>query len=189
MDPSVHGTAIVEEGAQVGEGTRVWHHAHVRSGAHVGADCVLGKNVYVDSGVTVGDGCHIQNNVSLYSGVTLGGRVFVGPHVVFTNDLSPRAGNNEWQIIPTRVEEGASIGANATIVCGIVIGRCAMVGAGAVVTQDVEANGLVLGVPARLSGWVCRNGHTVSHSGDPLPSPTRCERCGSMVPERIGSRS
>ncbi|HEY4610148.1 MAG TPA: acyltransferase, partial [Ilumatobacteraceae bacterium] len=124
--PMVHPTAIVEVGAEVGNGTSVWHHAHVRSGAHVGRDCVLGKNVYIDTNAVVGDRCKVQNNVSVYNGVTIGNDVFVGPAATFTNDLVPRAFNTDWQIVATRVDDGASIGANATVVCGVTLGQYSM---------------------------------------------------------------
>ncbi|MGR6965885.1 acyltransferase [Geodermatophilus sp. URMC 61] len=170
---AAHETAVIEDGAQVGAGTRVWHHAHVRDGAVVGSGCVLGKNVFVDAGAVVGDRCKIQNNVSVYTGVVLGSDVFVGPSAVFTNDLRPRASAGEWTITPTTVHDGASIGANATIVCGTVLGRAAMVAAGAVVTRDVEPHQLVLGNPARPAGWVCECGEVVSRGVTP-PEDLRC---------------
>ena len=170
---AAHETAVIEDGAQVGAGTRVWHHAHVRDGAVVGWGCVLGKNVFVDAGAVVGDRCKIQNNVSVYTGVVLGSDVFVGPSAVFTNDLRPRASAGEWTITPTTVHDGASIGANATIVCGTVLGRAAMVAAGAVVTRDVEPHQLVLGNPARPAGWVCECGEVVSRDVAP-PGDLRC---------------
>lgn len=157
-----HETAIVEDGAQIGEGTRIWHHAHVRAGSRIGSGCNLGKNTYVDEGAVVGDRCKIQNNVSIYRGVTLGDDVFVGPSAVFTNDLLPRASDDGFEVTPTAVGRGASIGANATIVCGHEIGAFAMVGAGAVVTRDVEAHELVVGNPALRIGWVAEDGSILS---------------------------
>jgi UDP-2-acetamido-3-amino-2,3-dideoxy-glucuronate N-acetyltransferase len=153
-----HSTAVVEDGASVGDGTRIWHFAHVRQGATIGTDCSIGKDVFVDSGAIVGDRCKVQNGVSVYSGVTLENEVFVGPNAVFTNDLRPRAVSPNWEIVPTTVRTGASIGANATVVCGNEIGRYAMVAAGAVVTHDVADHELVIGNPARHAGWVCRCG-------------------------------
>ena len=144
IDPS----AVVEPGAQIGSGTSVWHHAHVRAGARIGAGCVLGKNVYVDTGAVVGDRCKLQNNVCVYDGVTLGDDVFVGPSATFTNDLVPRAFNADWAITRTTVADGASIGANSTIVCGTRIGRYSMVAAGATVTGDVQDHQLVAGTPS-----------------------------------------
>jgi UDP-2-acetamido-3-amino-2,3-dideoxy-glucuronate N-acetyltransferase len=158
----VHPTAEVEPGARVGAGTRIWHLAHIRSTARVGAGCVIGRNVYVDADVEIGDSVKIQNNVSVYKGVTLEDEVFVGPCAVFTNDLRPRAQSTDWQIVPTLIRRGASIGANATIVCGIEIGSYAMVAAGSVVTKDVAPYQLVAGNPARPRGWVDERGEVVS---------------------------
>ncbi|MEM0368679.1 MAG: acyltransferase [Desulfurococcaceae archaeon] len=151
----VHPTAVVEEGVVIGEGTRIWHFAHVRSGARIGKNCNIGKDVYIDVDVEIGDNVKIQNGVSVYRGVKIENEAFIGPHVVFTNDLYPRSFSTDWQIIPTLVKRGASIGANATIVCGIVIGEYALIGAGAVVTKDVPPHGLVTGNPAKLRGFVC----------------------------------
>jgi acetyltransferase-like isoleucine patch superfamily enzyme len=160
----VHPTADVEPGAKVGAGTKVWHLAHIRASAMIGADCVIGRNVYVDANAVVGDRVKIQNNVSVYQGVTVEDEVFVGPCAVFTNDLRPRAQNPDWQITPTVVRHGASIGANATIVCGIEIGAYAMIAAGSVVTRNVPAYQLVAGNPARALGWVDKQGNVVSRS-------------------------
>jgi UDP-2-acetamido-3-amino-2,3-dideoxy-glucuronate N-acetyltransferase len=160
----VHPTAVVEEGALLGFGTKVWHFAHVREGAIVGADCVIGKDVYIDSGALVGARVKIQNGVSVYCGVTLEDDVFVGPHVTFTNDLHPRS-QGLWDLVPTFVRRGASLGAHATIVCGVDIGPYAMVAAGAVVTCDVPPHGLVRGNPGRLAGFVCTRGHSLAPSG------------------------
>jgi len=142
-----HYTAIVDEGAKVGDGTVIWHFCHVMKGARIGEDCVLGQNVFV-AGI-VGDSCRIQNNVSVYEGVELGDNVFVGPSAVFTNVKYPVPGMKAKGYERTIVERGAMIGANATIVCGVRIGRCARVGAGAVVTRDVPEMATVMGVPAR----------------------------------------
>lgn len=147
----IHATAIVEEGAIIGTGTRIWHFVHIRSGATIGRDCVIGKDCYIDAGAMIGDGVHIQNGVSIYNGVTLEDHVFVGPHAVFTNDRYPRTGG-VWTVTPTMVRVGASIGANATILCGIEIGEMAMVGAGSVVTADVPPGMLVCGNPATVRG-------------------------------------
>jgi acetyltransferase-like isoleucine patch superfamily enzyme len=183
QDPagSVHDTAIVEAGAELGPGTQVWHHAHVRRGAHVGAGCILGKNVYVDATVRIGDRVKIENNVSIYKGVDIGDDVFVGPHVVFTNDRLPRATNRDWTVVPTVVRRGASLGAHATVVCGVDIGEWAMVGAGAVVTRSVPDHRLVVGVPARPAGWVCRCGTVVSRAADRPPS-LECDACAGQDP-------
>lgn len=175
MQPSdffAHPSAEIEEGARVGAGTKVWRTSHIRASASVGSNCVIGRNVYVDANVVIGDSVKVQDNVSVYRGVTLEDGVFVGPSVVFTNDLRPRAQNPGWQITETVVRKGASIGANATIVCGVEIGRYAMVAAGSVVTRDVSPYQLVAGNPARPMGWVDAEGEVVSrdasnfHAGD-----------------------
>jgi acetyltransferase-like isoleucine patch superfamily enzyme len=177
----IHETAIVEDGAEIKEGTSIWHHAHVRRGVKLGKNCILGKGVYIDADVTIGDGVKIQNRVSVYHGVTIGNNVFLGPHMVFTNDSYPRAFNQEWKTVETKVEDGASIGANAVIICGITIGKFSMIGSGSVVTKDVPAHGLVYGNPAKLRGYVCKCGLTKF----PLPtdgsevdtSKFVCENC------------
>ncbi|TMA09041.1 MAG: N-acetyltransferase, partial [Methanobacteriota archaeon] len=155
MAPRIHPSAEVSSEATIGEGSRIWHWAQIREGARVGQNCVVGKDVYVDATVVVGDDCKVENFASIYRGVTIGNRVFVGPHVCFTNDTYPRAVSPDWKVLPTKVENGASIGANATILCGLTIGRNAMVAAGAVVTKDVPPHALVAGVPAKIIGWVC----------------------------------
>ena len=178
----VHPTAIVEDDVRLGAGTSIWHHAHIRAGASLGTNCVVGKNVFVDAGVVIGHGVKIQNNVSVYAGVTLGDAVFVGPSVVFTNDLHPRAGNTDWRIVATSVLEGASLGANATILCGVTIGAWAMVAAGAVVIRDVQYHELVGGNPARRLGWVCRCGKTLPTPRDrALSGATLCGNCGAVT--------
>ena len=154
-----HDSAIVDEGAQLGEGTKVWHFAHVSAGARIGAGCALGQGVYVGNDVRMGSGVRIQNNVSVYDAVTLEDDVFCGPSMVFTNVHNPRAAvarKNEYR--PTLVKRGATLGANCTIVCGVTIGRYAFVGAGAVVQKDVPDFALVVGVPARQIGWMSRHG-------------------------------
>jgi len=179
----VHETAIVEPGARVGERTRVWHHAHVRDGAVVGADCTLGRNVYIDVGARVGDRVKIQNNVSVYQGVTLEDEVFVGPSAVFTNDRYPRA-EGDWELVPTIVRSGASIGANSTIVCGVEIGAWAMVGAGSVLTRSVAAHELVVGNPAKRIGWACACGRVAART-DAAPADLRCDVCKAAgIPAR-----
>jgi acetyltransferase-like isoleucine patch superfamily enzyme len=163
----VHPTAEVEEGAQIGAGTKIWHIAHIRSTAKIGTNCVLGRNVFVDVDVEIGDLVKIQNNVSVYHGVTIEDEVFVGPCAVFTNDLRPRAQNPDWQVTPTLIRRGASIGANATIVCGVEIGSYAMIAAGSVVTKSVAPYQLVAGNPARPMGWVDEKGNVVSREAQP----------------------
>lgn len=167
--PFVHDSALVEDGAVLGNGSKVWMNAQVRTGARVGDGCNIGKNVFVDAGVSIGSRVKIQNNVSVYAGVTIEDEVFVGPSAVFTNDLYPRATNEDWEITPTLVMQGASIGANATIVCGNTIGRFAMVGSGSVVTRDVRDHELVIGNPARFHAWVDEAGRIVSRDENQPP--------------------
>jgi acetyltransferase-like isoleucine patch superfamily enzyme len=178
----IHPTALVEDGAEVGDGTQIWLHCQVRRGSRLGKNCVLGKNVYVDADVVVGDNVKLQNNVSLFHGVTLEDGVFAGPHVCFTNDLFPRAvnpdgslkGAADWTVSKTLVKRGAALGANSTIVCGRTVGRWAMVAAGSVVTRDVPVHALVRGNPARAVGWVCACGEKVTFDG--TRAPCRCGR-------------
>lgn len=180
-DPAVHESAIVERGATIGSGTSVWHHAHVRAGATIGEGCTLGKNVFIDAGVEIGDRVKIQNNVSVYRGVTLEDEVFVGPSAVFTNDRFPRAVSSDWEVVPTLVCRGASIGANATLVCGITVGPWGTVAAGAVVTRDVASHEVVAGNPARRLGWVCRCGRLLARTSGGL-EPQACGHCGADFP-------
>ncbi|MHC4222977.1 MAG: acyltransferase [Planctomycetota bacterium] len=155
----VHPTAVVDDGARIGAGTRVWHFCHIMEGARIGRDCILGQNVFVGRNVPIGSGTKIQNNVSLYEGVKVGKGCFIGPSAVFTNVKTPRAGVARTDAFePTELRDGATVGANATIVCGTVIGKNAVVGAGAVVTRDVPDHRVVQGTPARTVGWACRCG-------------------------------
>jgi UDP-2-acetamido-3-amino-2,3-dideoxy-glucuronate N-acetyltransferase len=172
----VHPSALVEDGARVGPGTRIWHGSHVRAGSVIGSDCTLGFSVYIDTGVVIGDRCKIQNHVSVYRGLVIEDEVFVGPSAVFTNDLYPRAVAPDWELVPTWVRRGASIGANATVICGAEIGAYALVAAGAVVHGDVAPHALVAGVPARVRGWVCACGRLLARAGE--PHPAACDRCG-----------
>lgn len=175
MSTFVHDTAVVDEGASLGDGAKVWHFCHVSRGAEVGARVVLGQNVFVGPGVRIGAGSKVQNNVSLYAGVEIAEDVFLGPSCVFTNVLTPRAHvERKDEFASTPVGRGATIGANATVVCGHRIGAYATVGAGAVVTRDVPDHALVVGNPARVLGWVCACGERVADE----ESPT-CHRCGA----------
>ena len=178
-DYTVHPTAIIDEGAQIGAGSRVWHFAHICGGAKIGKNCSFGQNVFVGNKVTIGDDCKIQNNVSVYDNVHLENGVFCGPSMVFTNVYNPRSlieRKSEYR--DTLVKTGATLGANCTIVCGITIGRFAFIGAGAVVNKDVPDYALVVGVPARQTGWMSEYGEQLDlpltgsgeavcpHSGD-----------------------
>ncbi len=161
---SIHPTAVIDRGAKIGTGTRIWHFCHLMAESRVGDNCILGQNVYVDNQASIGSGCKIQNNVSLYNGVQLGDDVFIGPSVVFTNVINPRAFiERKQEFRPTKVLKGASIGANATILCGVTIGSYALIGAGAVVTQDVPAYAKVVGNPSRQIGWVDKEGNSVDY--------------------------
>lgn len=180
----VHPTADVSANATLGDGTKVWHQAQVREGAALGRNCILGKGAYIDFGVQIGDNVKIQNRASVYHGVTLENGVFVGPHVIFTNDKMPRAVNpdgspksdDDWELGHILVKEGASLGAGAIIVTGVTIGRFAMVGAGAVVTRDVPDHGLVYGNPAHLAGYVCSCGHKLAKIEG--TQTWQCPNCG-----------
>jgi UDP-2-acetamido-3-amino-2,3-dideoxy-glucuronate N-acetyltransferase len=163
IDHLIHASAIVDSGAALGPGTRVWHFAHVCAGARIGAGCSLGQNVFVGNDVQVGDRVKIQNNVSVYDAVCIEDDVFCGPSMVFTNVYNPRAAvirKEEYR--RTLVRRGATIGANATIVCGVTIGQYAFIAAGAVVNRDVPAFALMTGVPARQSGWMSRHGERLA---------------------------
>lgn len=171
-EPFIHETAVVDDGAQVGADTRIWHFTHVSRGSTIGAGCVLGQNVFVGPGVEIGDGVKIQNNVSVYAGVSISDDVFLGPSCVFTNVLTPRAHvERKDEFASTPVARGVTVGANATIVCGCSLGEYALVGAGSVVTKDVPAHAVVVGNPARRTAWACQ-------CGEVLPSDGRCVRCG-----------
>lgn len=179
----VHESSYVDEGAIIGPGTKIWHFCHVMPGAVIGERCSLGQNVVVMPGTRIGNNVKIQNNVSIYEGVELEDDVFCGPSCVFTNVMNPRSHiprKHEYQ--RTLVGRGASIGANATIVCGVTLGEYAFVAAGAVVTTDVPAYGLVVGVPARRVGWMCRCGVRLRVAD----GRATCEACGSLYREREG---
>lgn len=160
---SIHSTAIVDEGAQIGATSRIWHWVHVCSGAVIGDGCSLGQNVFIGNKVKIGDRVKIQNNVSVYDNVTIENDVFCGPSMVFTNVYNPRAAiERKSEYRNTLVRQGATLGANCTIVCGTTIGRYAFVGAGAVVNKDVPDFALVVGVPARQIGWMSRHGEQLN---------------------------
>lgn len=165
MTVQIHPSAIVDQGAQIGDGSRIWHFSHVSAGARIGKSVSLGQNVFVGSKVVIGDHCKIQNNVSIYDNVTLEDGVFCGPSMVFTNVINPRAlieRKSEYK--DTLVRRGATLGANSTIVCGVSIGEYAFIGAGALVNNDVKPYALMVGVPAKQIGWMSQYGERI-----PLP--------------------
>ncbi|OZI72192.1 acyltransferase [Bordetella genomosp. 12] len=165
----VHATAEVSPKANIGEGTKIWNYAQVREGVTLGSECIVGKNVYIDFDVRIGSRCKIQNNCSLYHGAELEDGVFVGPHVILTNDKKPRAitpdgqlkGNSDWEVGPIRIRRGAALGAGSIILPNVTVGQFALVGAGAVVTRDVPDYALVAGNPAKVIGWVDAEGNRV----------------------------
>jgi UDP-2-acetamido-3-amino-2,3-dideoxy-glucuronate N-acetyltransferase len=166
MTVTIHPTAIVDEGAHIGDGSRIWHFVHVCGGARIGRAVSLGQNVFVGNRVTIGDGCKVQNNVSVYDNVTLEEGVFCGPSMVFTNVYNPRAlieRKSEYR--DTLIKKGATLGANCTVVCGVTVGEYAFIGAGAVVNNNVKPFALMVGVPARQVGWM-------SEYGEQIPLPT-----------------
>ena len=176
----VHPSAVVDEGAVIGEGTKIWHFCHVMAGARIGAGVVLGQNGYVGGAAVIGDGCRVQNNVSVYDGVLLEEEVFVGPSAVFTNVRNPRAHvERKEEYAPTRVGRRATLGANCTVVCGCTIGAYAFVAAGAVITSDVQRHALMAGAPARRIGWACACGEILPRGGAELI----CARCGASYSE------
>jgi UDP-2-acetamido-3-amino-2,3-dideoxy-glucuronate N-acetyltransferase len=155
-----HDTAVIDEGCKIGKGTKIWHFSHIMTGSEIGENCNIGQNVVISPGVKLGSNVKVQNNVSIYTGVICDDDVFLGPSMVFTNVINPRSLIiRKDQYLETIVERGASIGANSTIVCGNIIGRYAFIGAGAVVTKDVKPYALVMGNPARQTGWMSEFGH------------------------------
>ncbi len=172
----IHPTSTVSDQAVIGAGTKIWQFCTVLAGARIGREVLLSQNVYVEGRVVIGDRVKIKNNVSLYDGVTIEDEAFIGPSAVFTNVINPRSFvSRKEEFLPTRVGRGATLGANATVVCGVAIGEYALIGAGAVVTRDVPPYAIMLGVPARRRGWVCRCGVT-------LPKRARavCPSCSSV---------
>lgn len=171
MPVFIHNSAEVSKKSVIGDGTKIWNLAQIREGAVIGENCNISKNVYIDKDVKIGNCVKIQNNVNIYHGVTIGNNVFLGPSMTFTNDMFPRAFQNDWEVSETMVKDGAAIGANATIVCGTTIGAYAMIGAGSVVVNDVLDYELVAGNPAKRIGWICKCGGRLNNS-------LLCEKCG-----------
>jgi len=182
-----HETAVIDQPCVIGEGTRIWHFSHVMKDSRIGRGCNIGQNVVISPSCSLGSGVKIQNNVSVYTGVTIEDDVFLGPSVVFTNVINPRAYiERKTEYRPTLVRKGASIGANATIVCGVTLGHYCLVGAGAVVTRDVPDYAIVVGTPARLHGWVCWCGSTLSASfAHAEQEQLSCDACGKQY-SRMG---
>ena len=171
-----HETAVIDPGAQIGAGTRIWHWVHICGGARIGSNCSLGQNVFVNNKAVIGNNVKIQNNVSVFNEVTLEDGVFCGPSMVFTDVATPRSHiSRKNEMLPTLVKRGATIGANATIVCGHVIGEFAFIGAGAVVTKDVPDYALVVGNPGRRVGWACQCGVRLP----PQAGGVKCVTCGA----------
>jgi UDP-2-acetamido-3-amino-2,3-dideoxy-glucuronate N-acetyltransferase len=167
MEYYAHETAVVDHGCKIGKGTKIWHFSHVMPDCEIGEDCNIGQNVVISPGVKLGRNVKIQNNVSIYTGVICEDDVFLGPSMVFTNVMNPRSAvNRRGQYLKTVVKKGASIGANATVVCGHDIGEYAFIGAGAVVTRDVPAYALVIGNPARQTGWMSTYGHKLKFNAE-----------------------
>ncbi len=184
----IHASSVVDKGATIGAGTRVWHFCHISRGARLGVNCNIGQGVYIADGVQLGDNVKVQNNVSVYTGVTVEDDAFLGPSMVFTNVLNPRSHvSRKDEFLPTLVKRGATIGANATVLCGVTLGRYAFVGAGAVITKDVPDFGLVYGSPARLQGWMCRCGERLGLRTGDGHEEASCSRCGTSY-ARDGGR-
>ena len=163
MSVNIHPTAIVDQGAQIGEGSRVWHWVHISSGARIGRDCSFGQNVFVGNRVVIGNNCKIQNNVSVYDNVTLGDDVFCGPSMVFTNVYNPRSAvSRKDEYRNTLVKRGVTLGANCTVVCGITLGEYAFVAAGTVINRNVKPYALMAGVPAKQIGWMSQHGERLN---------------------------
>jgi UDP-2-acetamido-3-amino-2,3-dideoxy-glucuronate N-acetyltransferase len=182
---NAHPTAVIDEPCDIGEGSKIWHFCHVMPRAKIGRDCNIGQNVFIASDVVVGHNVKIQNNVSLYTGVIVEDDVFLGPSMVFTNVVNPRSHvSRKDEYKQTVIRQGATIGANATIVCGVTLGRYAFVGAGAVVTRDVPDYALVVGTPARISGWMCHCGIKLSFEAQGEMQVAVCADCGSRYQKR-----
>lgn len=178
-----HPTAVIDGKTKIGDGTKIWHFCHISSGAVIGKECTIGQNVYVGGRSKIGDHVKIQNNVSVYDGVTLDNYVFCGPSVVFTNDINPRSKYpKHGHYVETRVNEGASLGANATIVCGTTIGRYAFIGSGSVVTGDIPDYALAYGVPARTQGWICECGEKLPFTNN--DGEITCAACKRQFSKR-----
>jgi len=183
----IHETAEVAQNATIGKGTKVWHQAQIREGVIIGQNCNISKNVYIDHDVIIGNNVKIQNGVSVYNGVTLEDDIFLGPSSTFTNDLLPRSRSENWQVIPTLVKKGASVGANATILCGVILGEYSMIGAGAVVISNTLPHSLMVGNPARLKNFVCYCGDELKfNSYESYSYKYSCLKCNKNITITFG---
>ena len=181
-----HPTAIIDEGATIKKGTKIWHFCHIMSGAYIGENCSLGQNVFVATGVRLGNNVKVQNNVSLYTGVICEDDVFLGPSMVFTNIINPRSAivrKDQYQ--STILRKGATVGANATIVCGIEIGEYAFIGAGAVVTKDVSPYALVVGTPAKQIGWMSEYGHKLFFNNNDIAECPESHQLYQLIDNKV----
>ena len=190
MTYQAHETAIIDQGATIGDGTRIWHWAHVSAGAHIGERCSLGQNVYVGNRVTIGNNVKIQNNVSVYDNVTLEDDVFCGPSMVFTNVYNPRSAvTRKDEYRNTLIKRGATLGANCTIVCGVTIGQYAFIGAGAVINRDVPDYALMVGVPAKQIGWMSKFGEQLKFEEQPDKTAiATCTNTGDKYMKQINNQ-
>lgn len=178
----IHPSAEVAENTTIGKGTKIWHQVHIREQVVIGENCILSKGVYIDAGVTIGNHVKIQNGVSIYKGVLLEDEVYIGPNATFTNDMFPRSISQDWEVIPTILRKGASIGANATILCGVEINQYAMIAAGSVVTENVLPHALMIGSPARLKGFACACGFPFNLQNQNFPRFCfLCNKCGKKL--------
>ena len=178
MNAYIHDTVEISKGAKIGVGTKIWHHSQVREDTIIGENCVIGKGVYIDQNAIIGNNVKIQNYVSVYNGVTIEDDVLLGPNCTFTNDLYPRSFNKDWEITPTLIKKGASIGANSTILCGVTVGAYSMIGIGSTVTNHTLPHSLMVGNPARLKNFICRCGyglHQMNYDNDIITF--KCNRC------------
>ncbi|MGH9142552.1 MAG: acyltransferase [Vicinamibacterales bacterium] len=174
-----HQSSFIDDGCEIGAGTKIWHFSHVMAGAKIGRGCNLGQNVVISAAVVIGDNVKIQNNVSIYTGVVLEDDVFCGPSMVFTNVVNPRSHvSRKDEYRQTLVRRGASLGANSTVVCGHTVGRYAFIGAGTVVTKDVPDYALIVGNPGRITGWMCQCGVKLA-GGAHVPGLATCAACGA----------
>ncbi len=186
QDYFAHDSAIVDEGCNIGKGTKIWHFSHIMNNCTIGENCNIGQNVVVSPEVVLGSNCKVQNNVSIYTGVICEEDVFLGPSMVFTNVTNPRSGvNRRGQYTKTIVKKGASIGANATIVCGHDIGQFAFIGAGAVVTKEVPAYALVVGNPAKHIGWMSEFGHRLNFNNDAIAICPESKEKYNLIENRV----